>query len=57
MQLSAPTQIVFIISIILVALALIGQFVPTVPFIAAYKFWLAIVGYVVLAAGCLMKGV
>lgn len=57
MRLSAPTQVVFIVSVILVILALIGQFVPTVPFISVYKFWLAIAGYVVLASGCLMKGV
>ncbi len=57
MKLSAPTQVVFIISLILVILALLGQFVPTIPIVAAYKFWLAIAGYVVLAAGCMMKGV
>ena len=57
MKLNAPTQVVFVISVVLVLLALIGQFVPTAPVVAAYKFWLAIVGYVVLAAGCMMKGV
>jgi hypothetical protein len=31
--------------------------VPGTPFISAYAFWLAIIGYVVLAAGCIMKGV
>jgi hypothetical protein len=56
MQLSAPTQVVFIISLILAVLALIGYFVA-IPFVTAYAFWLAIIGYVVLAAGCLMKGV
>ncbi len=57
MRLSAPTQVVFIISLILAVLALIGHFVPSVPIIAPYQFWLAIVGYAVLAAGCMMKGV
>ena len=57
MKLSAPTQVVFIISLILVILALLGQFVTTIPLVAPYKFWLAIAGYVVLAAGCMMKGV
>jgi hypothetical protein len=57
MRLSAPTQVVFIISLILFVLALIGHFVPSVPIIAPYQFWLAIVGYAVLAAGCMMKGV
>jgi hypothetical protein len=57
MKLSAPTQAIFILSLILAVLALIGHFVPTVPYVAAYKFWLAIAGYVVLAAGCMLKGV
>ena len=57
MRLNAPTQVVFFISLILVVLALIGLFVPGTPFISAYAFWLAIIGYVVLAAGCIMKGV
>jgi hypothetical protein len=57
MPLSAPTQAIFILSLIFALLALIGQFVPTVPYVAAYKFWLAIAGYAVLAVGCVMKGV
>jgi hypothetical protein len=56
MQLNAPTQVVFIISLILAVLALIGYFVA-IPFVTAYAFWLAIIGYIVLAAGCVMKGV
>jgi hypothetical protein len=56
MQLSAPTQVVFIISLILVVLALLGYFLA-IPFVTAYAFWLAIIGYIVLAAGCLLKGV
>jgi hypothetical protein len=56
MNLNAPTQLVFIISLIIAALALIGYFV-NVPFVTQYQFWFAIVGYVVLAAGCVMKGV
>ncbi|MEX2128890.1 MAG: hypothetical protein WD871_11725 [Xanthobacteraceae bacterium] len=57
MNLNAPTQIVFIISLIIAVLALIGHFVPTIPYVSSYSFWLAIIGYVVLAAGCMMKGV
>jgi len=56
MQLSAPTQVVFIISLILAVLALIGYFV-NIPIVTQYQFWIAIAGYVVLAAGCMMKGV
>jgi hypothetical protein len=56
MNLNAPTQVVFVISLIIAVLALIGHFVQ-IPFVSEYKFWVAIVAYVVLAAGCLMKGV
>jgi hypothetical protein len=55
LRLNAPTQIVFWISLILVVIALIGVFVP-IAYVTAYAFWIAIVGYIVLAAGCLMKG-
>ena len=55
MNLNAPTQMIFLISLILAALAVIGNFVA-IPFVTEYKFWVAIAGYVVLAAGCLMKG-
>ena len=56
MRLSAPTQVVFIISLILAVVALIGHF-ANIPIVTQYQFWIAIAGYVVLAAGCMMKGV
>ncbi len=37
MKLSAPTQVVFIISLILVVLALIGHFVTTIPLVTQYS--------------------
>jgi energy-converting hydrogenase Eha subunit F len=57
MRLNAPTKMVFVISLILAVLALIGYFVPAVPYLHAYEFWIAIAAYVVLAAACLLKGV
>ena len=54
-KLNAPTQIIFLISLALVLLAIIGLFV-NIPFISLYAFWVAVVGYVVLAAGCVLKG-
>lgn len=51
--LSAPSQVVFIISLILAIIALIGFFV-VIPVISQYAFWIAIIAYVVLAAGCIM---
>jgi hypothetical protein len=55
-KLSAPTQIVFLISLALAVIAVIGVFV-SIPFVSLYAFWIAIIGYIVLAAGCMMKGV
>ena len=46
----------FIISLILAVLALLGHF-ANIPYVTQYQFWLAIIGYVVLAAGVMMKGV
>jgi hypothetical protein len=55
MNLSAPTTAVFVISLILAALAIIGKFVP-IPFISEHAFWVAIIAYVVLAVGNLFRG-
>jgi hypothetical protein len=56
MRLNAPTQMVFLISLILAVLAVVGHFV-LIPYVTAYQFWIAIAGYVVLAAACVLKGV
>ncbi|NWG26168.1 MAG: hypothetical protein HXY30_17430 [Pseudorhodoplanes sp.] len=55
MNLSAPTQVVFLISLVLAVLAVIGLFV-NIPFISLYSFWVMTAGYVVLAIGCLFAG-
>ena len=55
MSLSPPTTIVFIVSVILAALAVIGTFTP-IPFISANAFWVAVVGYVILACGNIFRG-
>lgn len=55
MNLSAPTVPVFVISLILAVLAVLGVF-ANIPFVTAYAFWIAIAAYVVLAIGTLMKG-
>jgi len=56
MTLSAPTQVVFWISLILAIIAVIGVFF-TIPYVTAYAFWIAIIAYIVLALGCVLKGV
>jgi hypothetical protein len=47
---------VFLISLVLAVLAIAGHFV-LIPYVTAYQFWVAIAGYAVLAAACIMKGV
>jgi hypothetical protein len=56
MNLTPPTTAVFIVSLILAALAVIGKF-ATIPFITEHGFWVAVVAYVVLAVGNLFRGV
>ena len=55
MNLNAPSQVVFIIAVIIAILAVIGFFAPTVPVLGAYAFWIAILAFIVLAGGVLMK--
>jgi hypothetical protein len=55
MTLSAPTMPVFIISVVLAVLALVGHF-ASIPFVTLYQFWIALAAYVVLFVGCIMKG-
>ena len=56
MNLSPPTTAVFVISLILAVLAVIGKFVP-IPFITEQGFWVAVIAYVVLAVGNVFRGV
>jgi hypothetical protein len=55
MRLTPPKQIVFYISLLLAVLALVGAIID-IPFVTEYKFWFAIVGYALLAAGNAVKG-
>ena len=55
MTLSAPTTMVFVVSIVLALLAVIGTFTP-LPFITENAFWVAIAGYVILALGHILRG-
>ena len=55
MSLSPPTTVVFVVSIILAVLAIIGAFVP-IPFITEHGLWVAIVAYIILAIGNIFRG-
>jgi threonine/homoserine/homoserine lactone efflux protein len=55
MNLSAPKVVVFLISLIIVLLAIVSRY-TAIPQITPNAFWVAIVGYVLLALGVTMKG-
>ena len=54
MKLNEPKVITFWIAVVLALLGLIGQFF--VAALAPYAFWLVLVGFIVLAAGNMVKG-
>lgn len=54
-NLNAPTRPIFLISLALAILALLGALV-VIPVITKYAFWLAMLAYIVLALGVIMKG-
>ena len=56
MNLNAPTQLMFIIAVVLALVALIGYFVPTIAIIGVYSFWIMTVAFIVLSAGVLFRG-
>lgn len=56
MNLSAPTTLVFIISIVIAVLGILAG-LGILAVIPVPAFWLVTIGYVVLAAGCLFKGI
>ena len=55
MNLSAPTKPVFLVSLILAALAVISTFVA-IPVVSGNAFWVAVIAYVVLLVGNVAKG-
>jgi hypothetical protein len=54
MNLHTPSVPLFVTSLVFAALALVGHFV-LIPFITLYGFWVAIIAYVILALGIVMK--
>ena len=55
MTLSAPTQMLFIIAVVIAIIAIIGVFVA-IPFVSAYALWILVLAFVILAGACLMRG-
>ena len=56
MKLNAPTQIVFLISLILAIVAILGGLGIITPIVTS-AYWFAVAAWAVLAAGCFFKGV
>ncbi len=54
-NLNAPSRMTFLISLAIAVVSLLGALV-TVPVVTQYAFWLAILAYVVLALGVIMRG-
>ena len=53
-KMHTPSSWTFWLSVILVVLAIVATFVR-IPVISQYAFWVAVLGYVVLVFGCLVK--
>jgi hypothetical protein len=54
MELHAPSMWMFVLSLVIAALAVISAF-TAIPYVAEHGFWMAIVAYVVLAVGNLAQ--
>lgn len=54
MKYNAPTQITFVISLVLAALAVLSGFIA-IPSITANAFWILLIAYVVLAVGVVYR--
>jgi hypothetical protein len=54
MDLRAPSVLIFVVSLVFAALALIGH-VVLLPFVTLYGFWVAIIAYLILAIGVMMR--
>lgn len=56
MNLSAPTMVVFLISLVVAIVGLLSA-LAILPALPISAFWIMTVAFVILAAGCLLKGV
>jgi len=55
MKLSAPTKVVFVISLILIVLGLIASLTP-IRFISGINNWISFAGGALLTLGCWLRG-
>ena len=55
MKLSAPTRSIWLLSVILAALGVIGKIV-LLPVVSVYAFWILVAGYILLFLSTVLKG-
>ncbi len=55
MNLSAPKQITFWIAVVVAVVGVIASLV-TIPVLSGFAFWLVVIAFLILAAGCLIDG-
>ena len=55
MRLSAPTTVLFVVSVVIAVLAVLAA-IGTLASIPVASVWIMAIAYVVLALGCLIKG-
>jgi hypothetical protein len=55
-NLNTPTLPVFVCSAVLALLAALGALI-NIPFVSGYAIWIAILAYIILAVGNLMRGI
>ena len=56
MRLSAPTTVLFIVSVVIAVIAALAA-IGTLAAIPVASVWIMAIAYIVLALGCLIKGV
>ena len=56
MKLSAPTQIVFLISVVVAVIGLLAA-LRILSFVPVASVWIMLVAYIILTVGCVLKGV
>ena len=55
MKLSAPKKFTFCLSVILLIVGVVANFV-SIPFVSTYSYWVVVASSVILALGCYLKG-
>lgn len=56
MKLSAPKNLTWIIGVVLGVLGLLGNFMPTLPVVGGFSFWLVFLGFAILAVATFVDG-